>query len=170
MSATVEIARVVETAYTANSASLLRHLTATTRDPSAAEELTQEAFLRLMVEINEGRVPDDIGAWIHRVGHNLAMSRGRRITVAERRNRELERPGHAPSPETAALATEQGQSLCQAVAGLAATDQCALILAANGYRGPEIARSIGRSDAATRTLLCRARTRLRARLIAAGAV
>jgi RNA polymerase sigma-70 factor (ECF subfamily) len=166
----VDVERVVETAYAANSSSLLRHLTATTRDASAAEDLTQEAFLRLVIEVEAGRVPDDVGAWIHRVGHNLAMSRGRRIAVADRRNHELVRPGEAPSPEAVAIAEERDQSVRRAVAGLGDTDRRAVILSANGYRGPEIARSIGRSDAATRTLLCRARTKLRVRLIEAGAV
>lgn len=170
MPAHVDIERVVETAYAANAGPLLRHLTATTRDPSTAEDLTQETFVRLMIEVGAGRVPDDIGAWVHRVGHNLAMSRGRRIAVADRRHHELARPEDSPSPEAMALAAERDRSLRAAVACLGATDRQALILSANGYRGPEIARSIGRTDAATRTLLCRARTKVRARLIDAGAV
>jgi len=38
----------------------------------------------------------------------------------------------------------------------------ALILAAHGVTGPEIARHLGRTHGATRALMCRARTRLRA--------
>ncbi len=169
MPAQVDIERVVEAAYAANAGPLLRHLTATTRDPSAAEDLTQETFVRLMIEVGAGRVPDDIGAWIHRVGHNLAMSRGRRMAVADRRHHELVQAEDAPSPEVMALAAERDRTLVAAVACLGATDRQALILSANGYRGPEIARSIGRTDAATRTLLCRARTKVRARLMDAGA-
>lgn len=169
MPARTHIQQVIETAYAANAGPLLRHLTATTRDPCAAEDLTQEVFVRLMVEAEAGRIPDDVGAWAYRVGHNLAMSRGRRIAVADRHHHQLVESGDAPSPESLALAAEQHESLRAAVAGLGATDQQALILSANGYRGPEIARSIGRSDAATRTLLCRARTKVRARLIEAGA-
>ena len=39
-----------------------------------------------------------------------------------------------------------------------------MVLAANGYRGREIAADLGRTELATRALLCRARSRLRARL------
>lgn len=170
MPARVDVGRVVETAYAANAGSLLRHLTATTRDPSVAEDLTQETFVRLLIEVGAGRFPDDLGAWVHRVGHNLAMSRGRRSAVASRRHHQLVEHGEAPSPETLALAGERDELLRAAVGLLGATDQRALILSAYGYRGPEIARSIGRTDAATRTLLCRARTKVRARLAEAGAV
>jgi RNA polymerase sigma-70 factor (ECF subfamily) len=170
MPARVDIEGVIETAYAANVGPLLRHLTATTRDPAAAEDLTHEVFVRLMVEVGAGRVPDDVGAWVHRVGHNLAMSRGRRIAVADRHHHEFAPSGDAPSPEVLALTAERNLSLRVAVEGLGATDQRALILSANGYRGPEIARSIGRSDAATRTLLCRARSKVRARMVELGAI
>lgn len=160
---------IIESAYAAHAGALLRRLTATTRDPSAAEDLTQEAFMRLVIEVRARRIPDNIGAWLHRVGQNLAMSRGRRIAVADRRNGEIALPGSAPSPETLIVEAERDSRLHDALAVLGATDQRALILAANGYRGPEIARSIGRTDAATRTLLCRARTKIRGLMLEASA-
>ena len=40
----------------------------------------------------------------------------------------------------------------------------ALLLAAEGFSGAEIAAAIGRSESATRTLLCRTRLRVRGRL------
>lgn len=153
--------QALESAYAAHAGNLRRRLTVITRDPASAEDLTQEAFTRLVVEVRAGRIPDDIGAWLHRVGHNLAMSRGRRLAVADRRRCDIARPGNAPSPETLTLEAERDRGLRDALAELGPTDQRALILAANGYRGPEIARFIGRTDAATRTLLCRARSKLR---------
>ena len=159
--------RTIEAAYVAHAGPLLRRLTTTTRNAAAAEDLTQEAFMRLVIEVNAGRIPDDAGAWLHRVGHNLAMSRGRRIAVANRRNGEITLPGDAPSPETLTLEAERNSELHDALAGLGATDQRVLILAATGYRGLEIARSIGRTDAATRTLLCRARGKVKGIMLAA---
>lgn len=149
--------RTIEAAYVTHAGPLLRRLTATTRNATAAEDLTQDAFMRLVIEVNAGRIPEDAGAWLQRVGHNLAMSRGRRIAVANRRNGEIPLPGDAPSPETLTLEAERNSELRDALAGLCATDRRVLILAANGYRGWEIARSIGKTDTATRTLLCRAR-------------
>jgi RNA polymerase sigma factor (sigma-70 family) len=160
---------LIESAYADHAGPLLRRLTALTRDGAAAEDLTQEAFVRLVIEVHAGRTPDDVGAWLHRVGQNLATSRGRRIAVAERRSGELIPPMAAASPESLALAAEDHGSLRSALSELCATDRQVLLLAAHGYRGPEIAQSIGRTTAATRTLLCRARTKIRGRLIQAGA-
>jgi RNA polymerase sigma-70 factor (ECF subfamily) len=159
---------LVESAYQVHAGPLLRRLTASTRDAAAAEDLTQEAFVRLVIEVRAGHVPDDIGAWLHRVGQNLATSRGRRIAVARRRNGELMRPDSTPSPELLTVEAEAHSSLRAALSELGPADRHALILAAEGYRGPEIARSMGRTDAATRTLLCRARTKLRGLMIQAG--
>ena len=161
---------LVERAYAVHSGALLRRLTASTRDVPAAEDLMQEAFVRLLVEVQAGRRPDDVGAWLHRVAQNLATSRGRRLAVAVRRNGEILPPESVPSPELLAVDAERHGSLKVALSALAPTDRRVLVLAAHGYPSPEIARSIGRSAAATRTLLCRARTKLRGRLIQAGAM
>lgn len=161
--------QLLESAYAAHADILRRRLTVITRDPSSAEDLTQEAFTRLVVEVRAGRIPDDIGGWLHRVGHNLAMSRGRRLAVADRHRCDIAHPGNAPSPETLTLEAERDRGLRAALAELGPTDQRALILAANGYRGPEIARFIGRTDVATRTLLCRARSKLRGLMLESSA-
>lgn len=164
-----DLERIVGTAYATYSGSVRRYLTAVTRDVAAAEDLTQDAFLRLTVEVGAGRAPDDIGAWLHRVGHNLAMSRGRRLSVADRHLGELARPQPAPSPEAAAIRGEDHRAALDALCDLPLAHQRAMILASYGVDGPEIARSIGRTQGATRTLLCRARARIRTSLLAAEA-
>ena len=94
---------IVEAAYGAHRARLIRYLTGVTRDASVAEDLVQDAFVRLTIEAGAGRAPDDVGAWLHRVAHNLAMSRGRHLSVADRRESELARPARPDSPEEIAL-------------------------------------------------------------------
>ncbi len=162
------VRRIAAEAYEAHHPRLRRWLIATTRDEATAEDLAQEAFVRLIREVAEGRPPDDAGAWLHRVAANLAASRGRRISVADRRSCELPIPAPAASPEHAAIEAEEATALHKAVATLSETDRDALLLAAHGYRGPEIASRIGRSQGATRTLLCRARAKLRAQLTLSG--
>jgi RNA polymerase sigma factor (sigma-70 family) len=164
-----DLERIVGTAYATHSGSMRRYLTAVTRDVAAAEDLTQDAFLRLTVEVGAGRAPDEIGPWLHRVGHNLAMSRGRRQSVADRHLGQLARAELAPSPETAAIRGEEHRAAVSALRELPLVHQRAMILASHGVDGPEIARSIGRSQGATRTLLCRARARMRTNLLAAEA-
>ena len=70
-------------------------------------------------------------------------------------------------PEVEVLRRERDRLLHDALAGLSETDRAAVMMAAEGYRGPEIARALARTQAATRTLLCRARTRLRGSLVLA---
>jgi RNA polymerase sigma-70 factor, ECF subfamily len=166
MDTALDAEAIVGTAYSNHSSSLQRYLTSLTRDPSTAEDLTQDAFERLMREVRAGRVPDDIGGWLHRVGHNLAMSRGRRLSVADRHRSELVVSDWAPSPESLAVAGEDQQAVGAVLEDLGVVDRQALILAAHGFRGAEIARSIGRSEVATRTLLCRARAKVRAHMLA----
>ena len=167
MDSGLDVDAIVGTAYLNHGGSLQRYLTALTRDPAAAEDLTQDAFERLTREVRNGRPPHDVGGWLHRVGHNLAMSRGRRISVADRRRSELVVSEWAPSPESIALAGEDQRAVCAVLDELGSVDRQALILASHGYRGAEIAHSIGRSDVATRTLMCRARARVRALVLAA---
>ena len=53
---------------------------------------------------------------------------------------------------------------------LGADARTALLMAANGFSGLEIADAIGRSPNATRTLMCRSRIQLRERLVSMGTV
>ena len=159
----------VEQVYTENAARLRGWLTSICRDEAAAEDLMQEAFVRLLNEARAGRTPDDAVAWLHRVGSNLAMSRGRRLSVADRRAAELPKPSLVASPEADAVKAEEAAAVRSAVTELEGDDREAVILAAHGFRGPEIAERIGRSNGATRTLLCRARAKVREQLLLSGA-
>ena len=159
---------LIETAWHDHRAGLVRRLTILTRDADVAEDLAQEAFLRLAREIEAGRAPDDAAAWLHRVAGNLVASRGRHLTVVDRRQGELSRPDAPETPEAIAIQGEVSGALRRALAELAPSDRRALLLAAQGYGGSEIAASIGRTPGATRTLLCRARSKLRIRLELAG--
>src|SRR5688500_17705690 len=126
--------RIVETAYLDHSGPLRRYLSSLTRDVGAAEDLTQDAFERLMREVRAGRLPDDVGGWLHRVGHNLAMSRGRRISVADRRRSELVVSDWAPSPESVTVAGEDQAAVVAFIGGRGPVDQRTRILASHGYR------------------------------------
>jgi RNA polymerase sigma-70 factor (ECF subfamily) len=160
--------RLVEAAFTEHRASLVRRLTAVTRNADVAEDLAQEAFLRLAREIEAGRLPDDVGAWLRRVGTNLAMSRGRHLQVVDRRAGALPRPAEPDSPEHAVVEGELTAAVGAVLAQMSRAERHALALAANGYGGIEIAASLGRTPGATRTLLCRARAKIRERVEIAG--
>jgi RNA polymerase sigma-70 factor (ECF subfamily) len=158
----------IESAFIAHRGQLERYLTVLTRDPEVAQDLAQEAFLRLAREIQAGRRPDNVAAWLHRVATNLAMSRGRHLQVVDRRAGELARPREAASPEAETVRGELQTAVAQLVAELPHPERIALVLASQGYDGAEIAARVGRTPGATRTLLCRTRAKLRHRLTQAG--
>jgi RNA polymerase sigma-70 factor (ECF subfamily) len=161
----------VATAYSDHAASVTRYLTGLTRDPAAAEDLAQEAFVRLMGEVEAGRTPRNVGGWLFRVASNLATSRGRHLAVVARRAseadiEELDR-GHR-SPEDAVVEREGATAIHRALGRLRDADRDVVLLAANGLDGVELAERLGKSEIAARTMLCRARARLRDELAADG--
>jgi RNA polymerase sigma-70 factor, ECF subfamily len=164
----------VMAAWTAHHEELFAFLVRTTRSPDAAEDLLQESFLRLTTEVRAGRVPDNTRAWLYRVGANLAVSRGRRISAAFRGIVKIRGTSALPTttltPEAGYLQREGRADLLAALADLGPDARAALLLSAEGFTGAEIAAAIGRSDAATRTLLCRTRMRVRSSLESAEAV
>jgi RNA polymerase sigma factor (sigma-70 family) len=135
------------------------------RDDEDAEDVLQEAFLRLTREARAGRFPEQPRAWLYRVATNLVVSRSRRRgTVSrflERFGRSESEASIGESPEAGLLLRERASSLERALAALAPDARTGLLLAGQGFSGAEIAEAIGRSEAATRTLMCRARMRVR---------
>jgi RNA polymerase sigma-70 factor (ECF subfamily) len=138
-----------------------------TRDAAAAEDLLHEAFVRLIVEIDAGRTPDQPRAWLYRVVANLAVSRGRRASVAQRHVHALaQRETEADGPEPHVLDDERRADLESMLAALQPDARTALLMAAQGFDGSAIAIAIGRTELATRSLMWRARIQLRQLLAA----
>lgn len=166
-------ALVVE-AWTAHHGALFGYLVRVTRDPEAAEELLQESFLRLTREVRAGRAPDNVHAWLFQVATNLAVSRGRRLTTALRvvaRIRPVSAAGRLEDePEAAAIALDARNRLVAVLGHLRPDARAAILLSSEGFSSAAIAAAIGRSEAATRTLLCRARVQARRLLEAEEAV
>jgi len=158
-------ARVDEAAlaaiYEERRGELLAFLVGMTRDAGVAEDLLQDTFLRLIREARAGRMPDDVRPWLYRVAANAAIDRGRRGTALLRLLPRLLERGDPPRPESEFLRSERDAELHAALAHLAPDRRAAVLLAARGFSGAEVAGLIGRTDGATRTLLCRARLELR---------
>jgi RNA polymerase sigma factor (sigma-70 family) len=134
-----------------------------TRDEELAEDIVQEAFLELVRAGQRGDLPDNELAWLHRVAAN------RVIDWSRKRARWA---GHVPpsedteeAPEAAVLRREAHRELHAALDELPDDTRRALMLEGEGYQPAEIAQVIGRTGQATRTLLCRARRRLRDSLV-----
>jgi RNA polymerase sigma-70 factor (ECF subfamily) len=158
----------IESAFHVHRAPLERYLTGLIRDPDAAQDIVQEAFLRLAREVQSGRSPGNVGAWLHRVATNLARSRGRHLQVVDRRAGQLQPPALPDAPEQETIRAELHSTVAQLLAGLSSAEREALVLAAQGFNRSEIATRVGRTPGATRTLLCRSRAKLRQRLAQSG--
>lgn len=153
---------VVAAAYDAFQREIYSFALRSTRDSEAAADVTQEAYLRLMREVGERGAPDNIRAWLYRVASNLVISGARRSTIADRWRHLVASPERTTAtPEGSTLRRERDEQLQAALGQLQRDARTALLMAVNGFSGREIAASIGRSELATRSLLCRARMQLR---------
>jgi RNA polymerase sigma-70 factor (ECF subfamily) len=159
-------AEFVAAIYDAHQRELFSFALRSCRDREVAEDLVHESFVRLLVEVDAGREPTNTRAWLYRVIANLAVSRGRRATVAQRQLGELLERRTESGPEPLFLESERRSDLEAVLGELGADARTALLMAANGFNGIEIAEAIGRSGNATRSLMCRARLQLRERLSA----
>ena len=154
-----------EQAYEALGPGLRRYAIARTRDAALAEDVVQEAFVRLVAQERAGFIPDDRRAWLHRVTLNIIISGARRTAVARRRTLPMTLDDvTTDSPEALVLAAERERAMRVTLATASPVARRSLSLAAEGYSGHEIAIAIGRSESATRTLMCRARNDLRREL------
>lgn len=159
-----DVADMVAAAYDSLERALYGFALGITHSGTAAEDLVQESFLRLIREVRAGRPPDNVRAWLYRVCANLATSRGRRANVATRYLPFLLGREVGETPEARHLRLELGSELSAAMADLSPDERTGLLLSANGFHGPEIAAMIGRSHGATRTMLTRARMKVQARM------
>lgn len=158
--------RLTDESYLLHAASVRGFVTRLTRNPAVADDLVQDCFVRYLAEVAAGRAPRHPRAWLHRVAFNLATSRARHDRVAVRHAPELVRRGAAPSPEDQLLERESAGRLEARLSHLTPDARAALLLVALGFSGPEIAVHLGRTPLAIRSLICRARSRLRANLAA----
>lgn len=164
----VSIDHMVESSFREYSASIRGKALQLTRDPELAADVTQEAFLRLLVEAQAGRTPDSISAWLYRTAINLIVSGVRHAAVEHRIAPRLVRDDAPAQPEAVAMLREAGGEVHTLLTGLTDVDRAALLMAAHGASGREMADHLGRTPVATRAVLCRARRRLRAATLELG--
>jgi RNA polymerase sigma-70 factor (ECF subfamily) len=150
-------------------------------DRSLAEDLYQEAFLRLHRARHTYDVSRSFKAWLFGIVHNLATDalrrRARAPEAASLDGDGPSSPGRAHeratrddrSPEALATARESAAALDRALTRLPSDEATALILARlEGLSYDDIAAVLGRSAAATKQLAYRALKRVRAAMVAEG--
>jgi len=163
------VADVAMAAFDEHQRALTSYAFALTRDRELADDLVQEAFVRLINELQHGRRPDNIQAWLFRVCSNLVVSGARRRNVAQRFIARL--APHEEEHDDAVditLRREMSETLLDGLGRLSTDARVALVMAAHGFSGREIATSLGRTETSTRTMMFRAREQLRIFLVEQG--
>ena len=152
---------------------LINYFSRMVRDRSLAEDLAQEAFLRVYQARQRYQPEARFTTWLYRIATNLALNaiRDRRgtaqpIECAEQENAEFSRfVDSKPTVEQRLMQSDRERLIRQAVEALPANQRAAVIL--HKYQEVEyhqIAKILGVSVGAVKSLLFRAYESLRTRL------
>ena len=143
--------------------SLYRYLDRLSGDPDLAEDLAQEAFVRLH---KRGEIPNDARAWLVAVASNLfrdeRRSVRRRQSLLARQPIELTLGSPPPSPDDDVERGERKISVRQALDRLSLRDREMLLLRHEGYSYREISIALGVVESGVGTMLIRATESFRA--------
>jgi RNA polymerase sigma-70 factor (ECF subfamily) len=126
-------------------------------DPSEADELTQDVFVRVWQRLATFRGESAFGTWLHRLAVNVVLSDRR---SAWRRIKRVTPAGDLIELETAGPPVNPGLKLDleQAIAALPPGARTVFVLyAVEGYRHDEIARLTGIAPGTSKAQLFRAR-------------
>ena len=107
---------VTAEAFEAFGSELLRFATRRLRDADRAEDIVQEAFLRLATESRAGRDPNNPRGWLYRVVLNLIISDARHAAIARREAGHLGRDVVVTdTPEALYLVSERDRGVGAAI-------------------------------------------------------
>ncbi len=134
--------------------SLYRYLHRLTGDPDVAEDIAQEAFVRLL---RQSLPEDEVRPWLFTVAMNLVRDGARKT---DRRQRLLKTApslsAHMPAPDEAVERNERVATVRRALDTLSARDQQLLLMREEGFKYEEIAGVVGVAPASVGTLIARA--------------
>lgn len=133
-------------------------------DAGEAEDVAQEAFVRLWRQAPNWRAEARVGTWLHRVAHNLCIDRlRRRQPVADDDPPDIADPSGGPASDRQRV--QVARVIEAALAGLPERQRAAIALVHYQELGNiEAANILGVSVEALESLLSRGRRSLRERL------
>ena len=158
------VRKAVNAHYRIHFSTVRRYAFAILRCSLDAEDITQEAFVRLIQMMNRGAEPSNALPWLLRVAHNLAVTRvSRRKPEYPLDDGGLEQlPDVALNPEESVLAKQQLLVARKALDRLSSQELRCWTLRAEGLRYREIAEVLGLRTGTVATLLVRAADKLSA--------
>ena len=168
-------AAAFETLFRRWAGPLLRYLERMLGEAGAAEELVQEAFLRVHRARSSYRPDARFSSWLYRIGTNLALNElrrpARRAPHASVEGTEMDGEplpaAREPASEELVDARREVRALDGALRELPERQRAALwLVAVEGHSYAEVAASLEISEPAVKALVHRARTSLAAQLAA----
>lgn len=138
---------------------LHRYALRLTGDPDLAQDVAQEAFVRLYRDQVQGP-PAALKGWLFRVAGNLIRDRYR---VTENRRRLLEAnpvtPGGSPDPEMELERAQTVSDVRRVLDALTERDRTLLLMREEGFSYQEMAEAVDVKATSVGTLLARAQQR-----------
>jgi RNA polymerase sigma factor (sigma-70 family) len=139
------------------------------RQPAAAEEVTQDTFVRAFVHLGQYDLNRPFYPWLAAVAVRLAQNSLRQQGTLVRREGvaldDTAEPGANASALTAMISDEQNRTLWRAVAALSSGERTAVTLFyRDGLAVSDMAAALGVTTGTIKTLLFRARRHLRERI------
>ena len=132
-------------------------------DADLAQDLTSEAFLRLLKVLGTSRAPrDQLRGWLYRVAHNLAMDWYRQQAKGYPQPLDEELAADSDSPSYRVAGQQLQQQLREAIHQLTPSQQQVIVLRfGEGLKLGEIGQLLGKSEGSIKLLQFRAIRRLR---------
>ena len=159
---TVDVAALVE----AYGAVMFRVAHSVLRSRAEAEDVVQDAFVRVLERQRDLHEVREMRVWLVRIAWNLALDRRRRVRPDQMDAEFAETLAARCMPADEAIEEAQRmKTVLREMERLPSKEREVLLLAAVDELGTaEMAQVVGRSESAVRALLFRARARLRERV------
>jgi RNA polymerase sigma-70 factor (ECF subfamily) len=133
-----------------------------TRDPSAAEDCVQEAFINAWRALDRFEIRSSFSTWLHRIAVNVVLGKRRRPSFGLETPLEAE---HLEQSDWALDGPVEARDLEAAIAGLPDGARDVLVLTGiYGYSHVEAAQMLGVAEGTSKAQLHRARKLLKERL------
>lgn len=119
---------LIETLYQAEAASLVRLARLFTDDRAAAEDLVQEAFIRLYHSADRVRDPDRVAPYLRSIVLNLARDHNRRGLLSLRHQESALASGSPEQPDEQVVRSEAEAEVLDALRSLSPRQRDCLVL------------------------------------------
>jgi RNA polymerase sigma-70 factor (ECF subfamily) len=149
--------------------SLFRYLHRLTGDADLAEDIAQEAFVKLY---QRGAMPDDMRGWMGAVANNLLRddkrTSKRRLRLLASQPEDVTAGSSPEFADEAVLSDERRDAVRAALGRLPERDRKMLLLRHEGYSYREIAHALGITETSVGSLLLRATSAFQAVITGTG--